>query len=802
MTDKGGSKNTDSPPKKTERRSQRVEETTVQAKGGGEVRTFIRKTRRKGRSKLATVQPETDTQVAVDQPQEATDTSENTQPEDAVVKSGTQLAPAINSEQLAQAEMTRRAVQQQQTQTAEKPASSKARQQKKEDRKHSSPAKAKQEKGREKAKDDESSDFTRKQKLQRSGREGKLSRNASYIAGDDHRRRRRKPKPQAKLKRNVEMQDSGLFEKPEAFVSREIEVPRLISVGDLARLMSIKAGDLIPILFKMGVMKTINEVLDQDTAALAVEEVGHKARLLVEETVEEKHEAEQLLGVEGDEPRAPIVTVMGHVDHGKTSLLDYIRKTQVASGEAGGITQHIGAYHVNTGLGGITFLDTPGHADFTAMRARGAQLTDIVILMVAADDGVMPQTIEAIQHARAAEVPIVVAISKIDLEKTDVERIKADLAAQELVPEEWGGQAQLVPVSTVTGEGIEDLLEAITLQAELLELKATTDAPARGRVIESRLDKGGGPVASLLITNGKLSVGDVAVAGEVFGRVRAMINEHGQRIKEAGPAMPVEVLGFGSIPEVGDAFAVVVDDKKAKELVAFRRRQSSDRQSAGQQATRLEDIFNQQGETDKTLLNLIVKADVQGSLEAIEQAVSKLNNDEVQASIIGKGVGGITESEALFARTSNAILLGFNVRADATAKKVIESFELNLRYYSVIYELVDDLKVLLSGMMAPELREQIVGTAEVRDIFNSQRYGLIAGCMVTQGSVWRNKKVRVLRDNVVIYEGELESLRRVKEDVDEVRSGIECGIGIRNYRDVCVGDVIETFDVQEVARAL
>lgn len=794
-----------------------VEETTVQAKGGGKINVTIKKSRKsRGASKLtakkeAEVQPvqlqetspkldsanEEQLQVASEEATDAASHEAVATTADAT-EEAEQLASTISPEQLAQAEVTRREAQQQRK-DLESQERLKVKQKKKDERKNDVPEKVKHEKAREK--NTESSDFTRRQKLQRKERDGKLSRSGDYTS-ENYARRRKTTRVQTKLKRNAKLAESGLFERPDTFVSKEIEVPALVTVSDLARLMSLKTGDLISILLKMGVVKTINEILDQDTAVLAIEEAGHKARLMLEKTAEEQHEAEQSLLTEDGEPRAPIVTVMGHVDHGKTSLLDHIRKTRVASAEAGGITQHIGAYHVSTAMGDITFLDTPGHADFTAMRARGAKLTDIVILMVAVDDGVMPQTIEAIQHAKAADVPIIVAISKIDLENADMERIKADLAAQDLAPEEWGGQAQLVPISTVTGQGISELLEAIILQAELLELKAVVDTPARGRVIESRLDKGGGPIASLLVTQGRLAVGDAVVSGESFGRIRAMINEHGQRIQDAKPAMPVEVLGFNAIPEVGDTFSVVANDKKAKELVEFRHRQSSEQKLASHQATRLEDIFENQGSSDKTLVNLIIKTDVRGSLEAIEQAVHKLNNDEIQVNVASKGVGGITESDALFARTSNAILFGFNVRADSSAKKVIESYGLNLRYYSVIYNLVDDLKVILSGMMAPELREHIVGTAEVRNIFNSQRYGLIAGCMVTTGNVHRNKKVRVLRSNVVIYEGDLESLRRVKEDVEEVRNGVECGIGIRNYRDVRVGDVIETFDIQEIARTL
>lgn len=639
----------------------------------------------------------------------------------------------------------------------------------------------------------------RKPKAQRKYSSSQLKRNSS---DELTHRSSRSRKSRQKLQRAAEMAASGAFEKPSELITKEIEVPTTISGGELAKRMSVKAKDLIATLMAMGVMKTIDEPIDQDTAMLAVEEMGHKAKAVFEQTIEEEHATGQTLAVENGRPRAPIVTVMGHVDHGKTSLLDYIRKTRVTSTEAGGITQHMGAYHVETSRGGITFLDTPGHADFIAMRARGAKLTDLVVLVVAANDGVMPQTIEAIQHAKNAGVPTVVAINKMDLEDANPDNVKTGLTAQDLMPEDWGGGTQCIPVSAITGQGIDDLLEAIVLQAELLELKATADAPGRGHVIESRLHRGSGPIASLLINNGQLKVGDTLVAGESFGRIRAMMNEHGQRIQSAGAAMAVEVLGLDCVPEMGESFAVIKDEKKAKELVAFRRHKSDSQRLASQPANRLDDVFKQIDSAEKVTLNLILKTDVRGSLEAIEQSIHKLNSDEVQVNIVGRGVGGITESEALFAQTTQAILFGFNVRADATAKKVIEKYSMEVRYYSVIYELIDDLKVVLSGMLAPELSEEIVGTAAVRDIFNSQRFGLIAGCLVTTGSVHRNKAVRVLRDDVVIYQGELESLRRVKEDVEEVQNGTECGIGIHNYKDVRVGDVIEVFDVHEIARTL
>ena len=618
----------------------------------------------------------------------------------------------------------------------------------------------------------------------------------------DERFNWRKPK-RNKLSRAPEMADIGVFEKPTEFVAKVIDIPATITVGDLAKKMSVKARDLIPALLGMGVMKTINDLLDQDTAMLLAEEMGHTTRVAKEETIEEQHVAEQMLiPTEGGEPRAPIITVMGHVDHGKTSLLDYIRKTRVAGSEAGGITQHIGAYHVDTGQGGLTFLDTPGHADFTAMRARGAELTDLVILVVAANDGVMPQTIEAIQHAKSADVPIVVAINKIDLEEINIDRIKTELAGQDLAPEDWGGSTQCIGISALTGEGVDSLLEAIALQAELLELKAIADMPGRGYVIESRLDKGSGPVASLLINNGTLKVGDALVAGGSYGRVRAMIDEHNKRIKVAGASIPVEVLGFNNAPEVGKIFTVIESEKKARELVSFRQSQADEQRLTQQKIQQPESLFQRQDDSDKATLNIILKTDVRGSLEALQQAVQKLKGDEFQVNIVSSGVGGITESEALFAQTSQATLLGFNVRADASAKKVIEQYSLNIHYYSVIYELVDDIKNILSSMLKPKYSEEIVGTAEVRNIFDSQRYGLIAGCMVATGSVYRKKRIRVLRDSTVIYEGELESLRRIKEDVEEVKSGIECGVGIKDYKDVQVGDVIETYNVREIARTL
>jgi translation initiation factor IF-2 len=493
---------------------------------------------------------------------------------------------------------------------------------------------------------------------------------------------------------------------------------------------------------------------------------------------------------------------MGHVDHGKTSLLDYIRKAKVASGEAGGITQHIGAYHVNTDHGMITFLDTPGHAAFTAMRARGAKSTDIVILVVAADDGVMPQTEEAIQHARAAGVPLVVAVNKIDKEAADPDRVKNELAAREVIPEEWGGENQFINVSAHTGEGIDALLDAILLQAELLELQAPADVPAQGIVIESRLDKGRGPVASLLVQEGTLRKGDIVLAGLQYGRVRAMLDEDGQPIDEAGPSIPVEILGLDGTPDAGDQVAVVENEKRAREIADFRQEKLRSNRLARQQAAKLDNMFESMTAGDRQVLNLVIKADVRGSLEALQGALADLGNDEVKVNVVSGGVGGLTESDVTLAMTSEAIIFGFNVRADAGARRLSEQEGVEVRYYNVIYDLIDDVKAALTGMLSPELREEIVGIAEVRDVFRSPKFGLIAGCMVTEGSVFRSKPIRVLRDNVVIYEGELESLRRFKDDANEVRNGMECGIGVKNYNDVKVGDLIEVYDVNEVARTL
>jgi len=595
-------------------------------------------------------------------------------------------------------------------------------------------------------------------------------------------------------------QQGGEF-KPTEFISREVEVGEVISVGDLAQGMAVKAGAVIKTLMGMGVMASINQPIDQDTATLVVEEMGHKIKIVSEDVLEEQLVASFV--IEGDvSSRAPVVTVMGHVDHGKTSLLDRIRDARVTTGEAGGITQHIGAYSVGTETGQITFIDTPGHAAFTSMRARGAKVTDIVVLVVAADDGVMPQTVEAIQHAKAAEVPIIVAINKMDLEGVDPDRVTNELASKDVIPEEWGGETQFRKVSAATGEGVEALLEAIVLQSELLELGAIEDAPAQGVVIESRLDRGRGPVATILVQNGSLKQGDIVIAGEFHGRVRAMLDDSGQPTQIAGPSQPVEVLGLNGTPGAGDDFAAVSDERSARELAEFRREKNQDRLQAMQHASKLENMFANMAEGEKSILKLVIKADVRGSLEAIIQSLGELGNDEVAVQVLGSGVGGISESDATMAATYGAAVIGFNVRADKTAKVLLEKSGMELRYYSVIYELIDDVKKSLSGMLSPEIREEIVGIAEVRDVFRSPRYGQIAGCMVTEGTVFRNKPIRVLRDNVVIYEGELESLRRFKDDVADVRNGTECGIGVRNYNDVRSGDLIEVFDTKEIAREL
>ena len=591
------------------------------------------------------------------------------------------------------------------------------------------------------------------------------------------------------------------FQKPAQAVNRDVIIGETITVGDLANKMAVKGSQVIKAMMKLGAMATINQVIDQETAQLVAEEMGHKVILRRENELEEAVMSDRDTGAAA-EPRAPVVTIMGHVDHGKTSLLDYIRSTKVASGEAGGITQHIGAYHVETDNGMITFLDTPGHAAFTSMRARGAQATDIVVLVVAADDGVMPQTIEAIQHAKAAGVPVVVAVNKIDKPEADPDRVKNELSQYGILPEEWGGESQFVHVSAKAGTGIDELLDAILLQAEVLELKAVRKGMASGAVIESFLDKGRGPVATVLVREGTLHKGDIVLCGFEYGRVRAMRNELGQEVLEAGPSIPVEILGLSGVPAAGDEVTVVRDEKKAREVALYRQGKFREVKLARQQKSKLENMFANMTEGEVHEVNIVLKADVQGSVEAISDSLLKLSTDEVKVKIIGSGVGGITETDATLAAASNAILVGFNVRADASARKIIDAESLDLRYYSVIYHLIDEVKAAMSGMLSPELKQQIIGLAEVRDVFKSPKFGAIAGCMVTEGTIKRHNPIRVLRDNVVIYEGELESLRRFKDDVNEVRNGMECGIGVKNYNDVRVGDMIEVFEIIEIQRTI
>ena len=594
------------------------------------------------------------------------------------------------------------------------------------------------------------------------------------------------------------------FSAPTEPVVREVMVPETISVGDLAHKMSVKAAEVIKVLMKLGNMVTINQVLDQETAMIVVTDMGHTARaaklddpesLLAD--VPEHHEEAEL------KPRAPVVTVMGHVDHGKTSLLDYIRRTKVASGEAGGITQHIGAYHVQTPRGMVTFLDTPGHEAFTAMRARGAKATDIVVLVVAADDGVMPQTIEAIHHAKAAEVPIVVAINKIDKHEANLEKVKQELVAQTVVPEEYGGDSPFVPVSAKTGAGIDTLLEQVLLQAEVLELKAPVDTLAKGLVIEARLDKGRGPVATVLVQSGTLRRGDIVLAGSCFGRVRAMLDESGSAVHEAGPSIPVQLLGLSSPPNAGDEFLVVDNERKAREVAMYRQGKFRDVRLAKQAGQKPEDVFSQMGEDGKAgTVNLLLKADVQGSAEALREALNKLSTDEVKVNVVHSAVGAITESDVNLALASKAVIIGFNTRADTIARKAAEASGVDVRYYNIIYDAVDEVKAALSGMLAPEKKEAILGLVDVRQVFKISKVGAVAGCMVLEGLVRRNALVRVLRDNVVVHTGEIDSLKRFKDDAREVKAGFECGMSVKNFNDLKVGDQFEIYEVQEVARTL
>jgi translation initiation factor IF-2 len=633
----------------------------------------------------------------------------------------------------------------------------------------------------------------------------KSSKKKPRVVLDDGSEERSKgPRLKSGLSSVLKVDNKHVFKKPVDKKVIEVGVPDEISVADLALLMSIKSGAVVRELMKMGVMASINEVIDQETAFLVVEELGHKPKAAANDTLEDQltQEFEDLNTDSDQQPRAPVVTVMGHVDHGKTSLLDYIRKSRVASGEAGGITQHIGAYHVDTPKGMVTFLDTPGHAAFTAMRARGAQSTDVVILVVAADDGVMPQTEEAVQHAKAAGVPIVVAINKMDKDGADPERVTNELAAKDVIPEEWGGDTQFIKVSAHSGDGIEELLEAVLLQAELLELTAPVDVPARGVVVESRIDKGRGVVATALVQQGTLRKGDFMLAGESVGKIRALNDDARQPTAEAGPSIPVEILGLDEPPQAGDEFFVVADERKAKEIAQQRQDKARKERFSRQQASKLENMFTDMESGEVSKLPLVVKTDVRGSLEALTSALNDFATDEVAVDIVASGVGGITESDVNLALTTGAIVLGFNVRAATVARQLAEKEQIEVRYYSVIYNLLDEVKQALSGMLAPETKEEIVGIAEVRDVFRSPKFGAIAGCMVVEGVVHRNKPIRVLRDDVVIFQGELESLRRFKDDAQDVRNGMECGIGVKDYNDVKPGDKIEVYEITQVERTL
>lgn len=613
--------------------------------------------------------------------------------------------------------------------------------------------------------------------------------------------RRRRHKPVVEIDKASARLEHG-FAKPTSPVIKEVHLPESITVPDLAQKMSVKAAEVIKTMMKMGAMVTINQRIDQETAAVVVQEMGHKSKLIKEDMLEKDLVATIGETVGAAVLRAPVVTIMGHVDHGKTSLLDYIRRTKVTSTEAGGITQHIGAYHVETDQGMITFLDTPGHEAFTAMRARGAKCTDIVVLVVAADDGVMPQTVEAIQHAKAAKVPIVVAINKIDKPEADPDQIKIELSKQDVLPEEWGGDTMFQPISAKTGDGVDALLERILLQAEVLELKAVAIGPAKGIVIESRLDKGRGPIATVLVINGKLYLGDILLVGREYGRVRAMIGDDGKLRESAGPSMPVEVLGLSGTPVAGDEAWVVLDERKAREIARFRQGKYREVRLAKKQTAHLEHIFDRMSEGKQSTLNIVLKADMQGSLEALTEALNKISTDEVKINIIASGVGGITESDVHLAIASDAVMIGFNVRADAPTRALIELEGVDLRYCSVIYDLIDEVKKALSGLLSPEVEEKIIGLGEVREVFRSSKLGAIAGCMVIEGVIRRHLPIRVLRDNVVIYKSELESLRRFKEDVAEVRYGMECGIGIKNFNDVRVGDQIEVYEKIQVERRI
>tara|TARA_B100000945_G_scaffold319981_1_gene328670 strand:+ start:105 stop:2405 length:2301 start_codon:yes stop_codon:yes gene_type:complete len=586
------------------------------------------------------------------------------------------------------------------------------------------------------------------------------------------------------------------FAKPVEFIKRDIEVPEMIQVGELAKLMFIKGGEVVKMLMSMGVAASINDSIDQETGILVAEELGHNGIALNDSSVED-----EIIGninySDSPKPRAPVITVMGHVDHGKTTLLDFIRKTKVADGEAGGITQHIGAYQVPVGKSIITFIDTPGHAAFSSMRARGANTTDIVILVVAANDGVMPQTDEAINHAKAAGVSIVVAINKTDLKGADIEKIKGDLAAKDLTPEDWGGNIQMVPVSALKGDGVDKLLEAVVLESELLELKAHYEGQAQGVVIESELDKFRGAVATLLVQNGTLKVGDIVVCGSALGKVKSILGSNGDKLKSAEPSFAVEILGLNSVPDAGETFQVVKNDKEAREIAQFRENKLKDRKVLKQRDENLGNIFESMGQLEKKILNVILKSDVAGTSEAIVSALADIGNEDAAIKIVASGVGGISESDANLALATNSIILGFNVRSDSAAKKIVEAEELALSYHSIIYELIDEVKLRLSGLLDPILTEEILGTAEVLEVFNSPKFGQVAGCVVIEGSILKSKPVRVLRDDIVIHQGELDSLRRFKDDIGEVKSGTECGVGIKNYKDIRPGDKVEVFNRKE-----
>jgi translation initiation factor IF-2 len=644
-----------------------------------------------------------------------------------------------------------------------------------------------------------SRDKTKKKDKRAVEGESRYGRKQLHVAsGTDTNRRRKKKRPRTAT---ITSDTSQAFERPVAPIVYEVSIPETITVGELAQKMAVKAGEVIKVMMNLGTMATINQVIDQDTAAVVVEEMGHKATMVSDDDLEKELLESQTVDAElvG---RPPVVTIMGHVDHGKTSLLDYIRATRVADGEAGGITQHIGAYHVETDKGMVTFLDTPGHAAFTAMRARGAEVTDIVILIVAADDGVMPQTKEAIMHAKAAKVPMIVAVNKIDRENADPDRVKNELVAEEVVPEDWGGDYMFVNISAKTGQGIDELLDAILLQAEVLELKASDQGPAKGVVVEASLDKGRGPVATLLVQNGTLSKGDIVLSGKEYGRVRAMFDENGKEVDAAGPSIPVVVLGLAGTPDAGDSMIVVPDEKKAREIASQRYNKQREQELAQHKAAKLENAFAEMRDGETLTLNILIKADVQGSAEALKDSLSKLSSEDVRVNVVAAGVGGINESDANLAVTSNAFVIGFNVRADASARRVAGEEGLDIRYYSIIYEAIDDIKLAINGLLGPEIREEIIGLAQVKDVFRSSKFGTVAGCMVVEGVIRKTNPVRVLRDNVVIHEGALDSLRRVKDDVNEVKSGTECGIGVQDYTDIQVGDQIEVFERTEIARTV